>query len=89
MALCDTRSISRRGACAAGLLLLQAAALIHAASPLDHPDLSGVWTWNMRAGDNPTKPLNDAAANLPFTAEIKPRIDEYKNMARLSLENPG
>ena len=58
-------------------------------SPLTGAELSGVWTWNMKAGENPTQPLNAAAANLPFTAEIKPRVEEYRAMAKLSLENPG
>ena len=56
---------------------------------MDKPHFTGVWTWNMKAGDNPLQPLNDAAANLPFTPEARPRIDEYRAMARLSLENPG
>ena len=75
--------------CASALTLLASGVNAQPASPLGHPDLSGVWTWNMKAGENPTKPLNDAAANLPFTAEMKPRVDEYKAMAKLSLENPG
>jgi len=55
----------------------------------DKPDFTGAWTWNMQAGDNPLQPLTEAAANLPFTAEVLPRVEEYRAMARLSLENPG
>ena len=43
----------------------------------------------MKAGDNPVQPLTEAAANLPFSPEMKPRIEEYRAMAKLSLENPG
>jgi hypothetical protein len=71
------------------LALLPIAAVAQQPVPLNQPDLSGVWTWNMQPGDSPVKPLNDAAANLPYTPEIRPRVDEYKAMARLSLENPG
>lgn len=53
------------------------------------PDLTGVWTWNMEAGQNPVQVLNAQAADLPYTPEMRPRIEEYKAMARLSLENPG
>jgi len=68
------------------------AAQVSHSQPLDlagKPDFTGVWTWNIQPGDNPLQPLNEAAANLPFTPEIRPRVDEYRAMARLSLENPG
>jgi hypothetical protein len=55
----------------------------------DKPDFTGVWTWNMQPGANPMQPLREASANLPFSPEMKPRIEEYREMARLSLENPG
>ena len=55
------------------------------AQTVERPDFTGVWTWNMRAGDNPLQPLTEAAANLPFTAEMRPRIEEYRAMARLAL----
>jgi hypothetical protein len=55
----------------------------------DKPDFTGVWTWNMQAGDNPLQPLSAASANLPFTPEMQPRIEEYRAATRLALENPG
>ena len=55
----------------------------------EQPDLTDVWTWNMAPGRNPLAPLAAASANLPFAPEIQPRITEYREMARLSLENPG
>ncbi len=75
----------------AALAAVLCAPLLHA-QPLDlggKPDFTGVWTWNMQAGDNPLQPLNEASANLPFTPEVKPRVEGYRAMARLSLENPG
>ena len=48
--------------------LLFIACCLSAASALGQPvtamgasDFSGVWTWNMKAGDNPVQPLNEAA----------------------------
>lgn len=55
----------------------------------ERPDLTGVWTWNLHAGENPVQTLRAQAQHLPFTAEARPRIEEYRAMARLSLENPG
>lgn len=53
------------------------------------PDFTGVWTWNLQAGENPVQALRAQARNLPYTPQARPRIEEYKEMARLSLENPG
>lgn len=53
------------------------------------PDLTGVWTWNLSEGENPVQTLRAQARDLPFTREARPRIEEYREMARLSLENPG
>lgn len=55
----------------------------------ERPDFSGVWTWNLREGENPVQTLRGQARNLPFTDAARPRIEEYREMARLSLENPG
>lgn len=55
----------------------------------DRPDFTGVWTWNMKPGENPVQTLNAAAAELPFTPEARPRIEEYRVMVRLAKENPG
>lgn len=75
-------------------LLLAASVLLCArlvAQPLgdDRPDLTGVWTWNLKPGENPVQALNAQAADAPFSPEVRPRIEEYRAMARLSLENPG
>jgi len=59
------------------------------ANPIERPDFTGVWTWNLNEGENPVQTLREQARNLPFTDAIRPRIDEYREMARLSLENPG
>jgi hypothetical protein len=55
----------------------------------ERPDFTGVWTWNLSAGENPVQTLRAQAEDLPFTAEVRPRVEEYQAMARLSLENPG
>jgi len=55
----------------------------------ERPDLTGVWTWNLHDGENPVQTLRAQAQDLPFTREARPRIEEYRAMARLSLENPG
>jgi len=55
----------------------------------ERPDLTGVWTWNLEDGENPVRKLQAQSANLPYTDEARPRIEEYQAMARLSLENPG
>lgn len=54
-----------------------------------HPDFTGVWTWNLQAGENPVQTLRAQADKLPFTAAVQPVIEEYRAMASLSLENPG
>lgn len=61
------------------------------AQPLgdNRPDLTGVWTWNLESGENPMQLLDAQAANPPFAPEVRPRIEEYRAMADLSLENPG
>lgn len=74
------------------LALILAMANQHAlaqAEPFDRPDFTGVWTWHMEPGQNPVHVLRASAENLPFTPEAAPRIREYQDMARLSLENPG
>jgi hypothetical protein len=53
------------------------------------PDFTGVWTWNSAPGENPVRVLSAQSADLPYSPEMRPRIEEYKDMARLSLENPG
>jgi hypothetical protein len=53
------------------------------------PDFTGVWTWNLEAGENPVQTLRAQAENLPFTPAARSRVEEYQAMARLSLENPG
>lgn len=53
------------------------------------PDFTGVWTWNSAPGENPVRVLGAQSADLPYSPEMRPRIEEYKDMARLSLENPG
>lgn len=75
-------SIALLGGCASTALWAQALGD-------GRPDLSGVWTWNLEPGQNPVQLLNAQSADLPFAPEERPRIEEYKAMARLSLENPG
>lgn len=72
-------------------LVLLSPATLHAQTPvrLGQPDLSGVWTWNLQAGENPVQSLRASAVDLPFTPEVRPRVEEYRAMATLSLENPG
>ncbi len=89
-----TRNRAQHKSCRSCLLFITAC--LSAATAFGQPvtamgttDFSGVWTWNMKAGDNPVQPLNEAAANLPYSPEMKPRIEEYRAMAKLSLENPG
>ena len=53
------------------------------------PDFTGVWTWNLSEGENPIQTLRAQASDLPFTDAARPRVEEYREMARLSLENPG
>ena len=53
------------------------------------PDFTGVWTWNLSEGENPVQTLRAQAEDLPYTDSARPRIEEYQEMARLSLENPG
>lgn len=57
--------------------------------PAERPDFTGVWTWNLKEGENPVRTLQAQAENLPYTEEARPRIEEYQAMARLSRENPG
>ncbi|MCP5144575.1 MAG: hypothetical protein H6978_07095 [Gammaproteobacteria bacterium] len=53
------------------------------------PDFTGVWTWHLAPGENPVQTLRAATANLPYTADVRPRVEEYQAMAKLALENPG
>lgn len=53
------------------------------------PDFTGVWTWNLSAGENPVQSLRAQAQDLPYTGAARARVEEYQEMARLSLENPG
>jgi len=77
-------------ACKFTLLTTLATAALAQTSPFqEKPDLTGVWTWNMQPGQNPMAAMSAASANLPFTSEMRPRIEEYREMTRLSLENPG
>jgi hypothetical protein len=69
--------------CAAG------AAAAQGTAAAERPDFTGVWTWNLSEGENPVATLRSQAEDLPFTDEVRPRIEEYREMARLSLENPG
>jgi hypothetical protein len=55
----------------------------------ERPDFTGVWTWNLHDGENPVQTLRAQARDLPFTGQARPRVEEYRAMARLSLENPG
>jgi hypothetical protein len=55
----------------------------------EHPDFTGVWTWNLSPDENPVQTLRAQAENLPYTPAARPRVEEYQAMARLSLENPG
>lgn len=73
----------------ASLLLGTTTPLAQEIDRTTRPDFTGVWTWNLRAGENPVQMLRAQAANLPFTAAARPRVEEYQEMARLSLENPG
>jgi hypothetical protein len=54
-----------------------------------HPDFTGVWTWNLKPGENPVRTLQAQAQNLPYTPSAGPRVEEYQAMAKLALENPG
>lgn len=63
--------------------------LVARESAAPQADFSGVWTWNLGEGENPVRALRAQAQDLPFTAAVRPRIEEYREMARLSLENPG
>ena len=55
----------------------------------ERPDFTGVWTWNLSAGENPVQTLRAQAQDLPYTVAARARVEEYQEMARLSLENPG
>ena len=69
--------------------LVATAALAQTGSTAGRPDFTGVWTWNLSEGENPVQTLRAQAADLPYTDAARPRIEEYQEMARLSLENPG
>lgn len=87
------RSAGTRPFCAALLLFSVVACPVAAfgqdESNVARPDFTGVWTWNLSEGENPVQTLRGLARNLPFTPQARPRIEEYREMARLSLENPG
>jgi hypothetical protein len=67
----------------------QSAVFAQSGDSAARPDFTGVWTWNLSAGENPVQTLRAQAQNLPYTDTARPRIEEYKEMASLSLENPG
>lgn len=77
-------------ACKFALLATLATTAVAQTSPFqEKPDFTGVWTWNMAPGANPMAAMSALSENLPFTPEQRPRIEEYRDMTRLSLENPG
>jgi len=94
MQLLGIREASRLHALTAAVCVAAAGlgsepALGQTAAAAARPDFTGVWTWNLSEGENPVQTLRAQAEDLPFTAAARPRIEEYREMARLSLENPG
>ncbi len=53
-----------------------------------HPDLSGVWTWYIEAGKSPFARAG-GGAELPFTAEGRKKVDEYRALVTPTSDNPG
>jgi hypothetical protein len=49
------------------------------------PDLSGIWGWHIEPGKSP---FGRASLNLPFTAEGRKRVDEYRAIVGPD-DNPG
>jgi hypothetical protein len=73
-----------------GLLALLAAGagLGGVASASDsHPDLTGIWTLYVEAG-KPAFTFNGVLPPLPFTADGKRRVDEYRSLVGPD-DNPG
>jgi hypothetical protein len=81
--------VTRAFAAALAVAGLLASSSVSAQSAVGRPDFTGVWTWNLSEGENPVQTLRAQAENLPYTGAARPRIEEYQEMARLSLENPG
>jgi len=52
-----------------------------------HPDLTGIWTMYVEAG-KPAFTFNGVLPPLPFTAEGKHRVDEYRSLVGPD-DNPG
>lgn len=73
----------------AAVLLGGGAVIAQERAAAGRPDFTGVWTWNLSEGENPVQTLRAQAEDLPYTDAARPRIQEYQEMARLSLENPG
>ena len=84
------RLLVRRCAWLSVLLCVPCSAVLAQSQPRPaQSDFTGVWTWNLEPGENPVQALRAQARDLPYTEQARPRVMEYQEMARLSLENPG
>jgi hypothetical protein len=85
-----SRHVGKRRVLRWGLLALMAAGagLGGVAGASDsHPDLTGIWTLYVEAG-KPAFTFNGVLPPLPFTAEGKHRVDEYRSLVGPD-DNPG
>ena len=88
-----SREVGRRGSVrwlrqAPLVLMLVGVGLSGAARAADsHPDLTGIWTFYIEKG-RPAFTLSGVLPPLPFTAEGKRRVDEYRSLVGPN-DNPG
>jgi hypothetical protein len=51
-----------------------------------HPDLSGVWTWDLAPGQSP---FRRRKLDLPFTPLARRKVEAYQALVHSTSDNPG
>jgi hypothetical protein len=56
------------------------------AAVVPHPNLSGVWTWDLAPGESP---FRHRKLDLPFTPLGRSKVEAYQALVRPTSDNPG